>query len=280
MPHTTELARGTFHGGVQTLPGSQSPGEAPRPPHDENGGKAARRAGRDGERRWPAPRERRGPSEPTPGKQWRERDVGRGRRRRAGKGLRPGGGGRARGVRHPGVLRPRARGRIRVGVGALRKGRRGRAAGAAGSRTPPRILHSPLARSSPAPIPPPSFPPRCRRTHRPRRTAAILARNCRSRLGARPPRPRRPGTAPSSRPARDQRSVPYSGCAAKAGHGDALWRVGLPQPLTGSRNFQPQNSRGSPGGDAPKEPNHFLWITTAWRFACALQQGAGYPAPI
>lgn len=111
----------------------------------------------DREWRWPAPRERRGPSEPTPGKQWRERDVGRGRRRRAGKGLRSGGGCRARGVRHPGVLRPRARGRIRAGVGALRKGRPGRAAGAAGSRTPPRILHSPLARSLPAPIPPPSL---------------------------------------------------------------------------------------------------------------------------
>lgn len=206
MPHTTELARGTFHGGVQTLPGSQSPGEAPRPPHDENGGKAARRAGRDGERRWPAPRERRGPSEPTPGKQWRERDVGRGRRRRAGKGLRPGGGGRARGVRHPGVLRPRARGRIRVGVGALRKGRPGRAAGAAGSRTPPRILHSPLARSLVARPNPPSLLPSAVPPHSPapphRSNPSAQLPQPPRRAPSPPPPPRhRPQLAPGQGPA-------------------------------------------------------------------------------
>lgn len=64
-----------------------------------------------------------------------------------------------------------------------------------------------------------SFPSRPRvPPHSPtRRTAAIPARNCRSRFRARPPCPRRPGPAPSSRPARDRSAVPSPGFAAEPG---------------------------------------------------------------
>lgn len=64
-----------------------------------------------------------------------------------------------------------------------------------------------------------SFPSRPRvPPHSPtRRTAAIPARNCRSRFRARPPCPRHPGPAPSSRPARDRRAVPSPGFAAEQG---------------------------------------------------------------
>lgn len=177
------------------------------------------------------------------GKQWRERDVGRGRRRREGKGLRRFGGARARGMRHSGALRPRARGQIRAGVQGPEE--RDARAGGGDLRVARSAVHPPQPpRSPPARSKPPPACRGCRRTHRPHRTAAILARNCRSRLGARPPRPRRPGTAPSSRPARDRRSVPYPGSAAKAGCGDAPWRMDPPQPSQGSGNFLPQNSRG------------------------------------
>ncbi|KAF6317465.1 hypothetical protein mRhiFer1_008518 [Rhinolophus ferrumequinum] len=62
--------------------------------------------------------------------------------------------------------------------------------------------------------------PRFCRTHQFRRTAATPARNCRSRLDA---SPRRSGTAPSSRLARDWRAVPFPGFAAEHCRRDAPW---------------------------------------------------------
>lgn len=179
----------------------------------------------------PAPRERRGPSEPTLGNNGASVTWAGGVAVARGRGSGGTGAARARGVRRPEALWPRARGLIRDraegreerDAPGRRRGPRGHALGRASS---------PDSSLTASPFQSPARPPRCRRTHRPHRTAAIPARNCRSRLGARPPRPRRPGTAPSSRPARDRRSVPYPGSAAEAGRGDAPWWVVLPGSVT------------------------------------------------
>lgn len=183
------------------------PGRSPAPASRRERRRGCPPSGTTGDRewRWPAPRERRGPSEPTPGKQWRERDVGRGRRRRAGKGLRPGGGGRARGVRHPGVLRPRARGRIRAGVGGPeertpRAGGRGRRV-AHSAAHPPQPARSLAARSNPPSLPPSAVPPHSPAPPHRSNPSAQLPQPPRRAPSPPPPPRHRPQLAPGQGPA-------------------------------------------------------------------------------
>ncbi|XP_076419536.1 uncharacterized protein LOC121824305 [Peromyscus maniculatus bairdii] len=183
------LSPNVFGGDLSKPRQARSPREKPRarPTRTETRLPAERDQG-DREPRRPAPRERRGPSEPAPEKQWRERDVGRGRRRRAGKGLRRG----------------RARERIRARAGGPeerdapggRQGPRGRALSRASS--PARSL---AARPLQSPSRPPRVPPHSPAPPHRSNPSAQLPQPPRRAPSPPPPPRRRPLLAPGQGPA-------------------------------------------------------------------------------